>query len=145
MSVSSVQHLSGAPLKLGAPSCTARTSKVRRNCGSVVYARERPSVEKLYRIFVEKNITQERANELGVQRWHRWESGKSCHDFKWEVDEQVYITKGRIEVKPLDCPYSTYFYAGDLVRFPKWLVATLTIEKDYEHRYRFLAYGEGEE
>ncbi|MCO5548562.1 hypothetical protein L7F22_002022 [Adiantum nelumboides] len=142
MALAAPKELIGTPLGAGAMRPTRASGNSR--CVRVVYARDRPSVEKLYRIYVERNITKERAEELGVQRWRRWESGKSEHDFGWQADEQVYITKGFLQVKPLECPDSAYFYAGDLVRFPKWFQATLFIEKDYEHRYRFLAYGEGE-
>ena len=102
-------------------------------------------MEDLYRIYVEKNVTKERLAELGVERWRRWESGnKSIHDWDWKVDEQVYITKGCLKVTPHGCPDSAHFYAGDVVRFPKWFSATLAIDGEYEQRYRFLAYGEGE-
>lgn len=142
MALAAPQQLIGMPLQ--ARPSRRSSAAAAATLGKVVYARERPSVEQLYRIFVEKNISKERAEELGVQRWRRWESGKSCHDWLWQVDEQVYITKGCLQVQPLDCPDVTWFYAGDVVRFPKWLAATLTIEKEYEHRYRFLAFGEGE-
>ena len=102
-------------------------------------------MEELYRIFVEKNVTKERVSELGVERWRKWESGnKSSYDWCWKVDEQVYIAKGCLRVTPHDCPDNTHFYAGDVVRFPKWFSATLETIGDYEQRYRFLAYGEGE-
>lgn len=58
------------------------------------------------------------------------------------MDEQVYVVKGSVRVTPEDCEDHAYFYAGDLVRFPKWFNATLSFDEEYEQRYRFLAYGD---
>lgn len=99
-------------------------------------------VEERFKIQVEKNVDKERLEALGVQRWSKWESDDCAYEWEWTVDEQVYIVKGALQVTPEGCQDSAWFYAGDLVRFPKWLIATLAFDGVYEQRYRFRAYGD---
>lgn len=124
--------------------CTkpSSSSAPRGACLPIISARLLRPVEERYRIFTERHITPERAQELGISRWRRWETGKTHYSWQWQVDEQVYIAKGSLQVTPLNCKDSAWFYAGDLVRFPKWFRGTLQFEGDYEERYRFCAYGD---
>ncbi|KAG0554975.1 hypothetical protein KC19_12G134300 [Ceratodon purpureus] len=121
-----------------------RGAGARRRGGAVVtcYARPLRPVEERFRIQVERNVDEARLKELAVQRWSKWESDVSAFDHEWKVDEQVYVVRGSVKVTPEDCQDSAYFYAGDLVRFPKWFCATLSFDGEYEQRYRFLAYGD---
>ncbi|KAJ7540708.1 hypothetical protein O6H91_10G027300 [Diphasiastrum complanatum] len=102
----------------------------------------RKPVEELYSILVEKNISQERQQELRVERWDKWESGRCAFKHEWKVDELVYIVKGSVRVTPIGSVTSAYFYAGDFIRYPKWLSAVLDFEGLYEQKYRFVAYGD---
>lgn len=115
-----------------------------RRRGAVVTCNVRPlrPVEERFRIQVERNVDEARLKELGVQRWSKWESSLCAYEHEWKVDEQVYIVKGSVKVTPEDCDDCAYFYAGDLVRFPKWFCATLSFDGEFEQRYRFLAYGD---
>lgn len=115
-----------------------------RRAGPVaVFARVLKPVEERFKIQHEKNVPAERLKELGVERWSKWECGPNVtYRHAWQVDEQIYISKGSVMVTPEDCDDSAYFYQGDVVRFPKWLVADLTFDEDYEQCYRFLAYGD---
>lgn len=106
------------------------------------YVRPLRPVEERFQLQVERNVDEARLQELNVKRWCKWESDVCAYDHEWQVDEQVYIVKGCVRVTPEDCEDCTYFYAGDLVRFPKWFSATLNFEGEYEQRYRFLAYGD---
>ena len=106
------------------------------------YVRPLRPVEERFRIQVERNVDEARLQELGVKRWSKWESDKCAYNHEWKVDEQVYIVKGSVRVTPEDCDDCAYFFAGDLVRFPKWFAATLSFAGEYEQRYRFLAYGD---
>lgn len=99
-------------------------------------------MEERFRIQVERNVDEARLKELGVHRWSKWEADVCAYEHDWKVDEQVYIVKGSVQVIPEDCEDCAYFYAGDLVRFPKWLSAILSFDEEYEQRYRFLAYGD---
>ncbi|KAL3690941.1 hypothetical protein R1sor_004592 [Riccia sorocarpa] len=120
-----------------------RTSRGGRRGSVGVYARIKRPVEERFCIQHEKNATPERLKELGVERWSTWECGPCVtYRHEWQVDELIYISKGSVMVTPADCEDDAYFYQGDLVRFPKWLVADLTFDEDYEQRYKFLAYGD---
>ncbi|CAM6084523.1 unnamed protein product [Calypogeia fissa] len=102
----------------------------------------KPIVER-FNIYHEKNVSEERLKELGVSRWSKWDCGPGVTTFwKWKVDELVYISKGSVEVVPDGCFDAAYFYAGDLVRFPKWFEATWTFDKHFEMYYKFFAYGD---
>ena len=99
-------------------------------------------VEERFKIQSEKKISKERLEELNVKRWSKWECDRCIYTWEWKVDEQVYIVKGAVQVTPEGCKDSAWFYAGDLVRFPKWFSAHLCFDGEYEQRYRFLAYGD---
>lgn len=102
----------------------------------------RPVVER-FNIHHEKSVSEERLKELGVSRWSTWECGPGVSIFwEWKAEELVYISKGSVEVVPDGCYDAAIFYAGDLVRFPKWFEATMTFEEDYEQSYKFFAYGD---
>ncbi|CAM6098652.1 unnamed protein product [Calypogeia fissa] len=102
----------------------------------------KPIVER-FNIYHEKNVSEERLKELGVNRWSKWDCGPGVTTFwKWKVDELVYISKGSVEVVPDGCFDAAYFYAGDLVRFPKWFEATWTFDEHFEMYYKFFAYGD---
>jgi uncharacterized cupin superfamily protein len=120
----------------------SRAGRHRRGAVVRCYVRPLRPVEERFRIQVERNVDEARLKELGVKRWSKWESDLCAYEHEWKVDEQVYIVKGSVCVVPEDCEDCTYFYAGDLVRFPKWFCATLSFEGEYEQRYRFLAYGD---
>ncbi|CAM6090831.1 unnamed protein product [Calypogeia fissa] len=102
----------------------------------------KPIVER-FNIDHEKNVSEERLKELGVSRWSKWDCGPGVTTFwKWKVDELLYISKGSVEVVPDGCFDAAYFYAGDLVRFPKWFEATWTFDENFEMYYKFFAYGD---
>lgn len=102
----------------------------------------RPVVER-FKIHHEQNVSDERLKELGVSRWSKWECGPGVtYAWHWKVDELVYISKGSVEVVPDGCTDGAFFYAGDIVRFPKWFVASMTFDEDYEQYYKFMAYGD---
>ncbi|KAL3678923.1 hypothetical protein R1sor_021879 [Riccia sorocarpa] len=118
-----------------------RTARGGRGGSVGVYARIKRPVEERFGIQHEKNVTPERLKELGMERWSSWECGPGVtYRHEWKVDELVYIAKGSVMVSPAECEDDAYFYQGDLVRFPKWLVACLTFDEDYEQRYKYLAY-----
>lgn len=100
-------------------------------------------VEEKYRIQVERGISEERKKELGVEFWSSWSSPGPCaYQWEWRADEQVFITRGTLRVTPFGSSDSAVFSAGDLVRFPKWMLAELEIAGSFEQRYRFRAYGD---
>lgn len=109
---------------------------------AIALTKKKP-VEDIYKIIVERKVSDERLKELGMEKWLRWRSGGSCSDFvDYLVDEELYILKGEMHVKPFESDRAAIFKAGDLVRFPKWMVASVDYIGEYEHKYRFLAYGD---
>eukprot|EP00252_Welwitschia_mirabilis_P018753 TRINITY_DN4186_c0_g1_i1.p1 TRINITY_DN4186_c0_g1~~TRINITY_DN4186_c0_g1_i1.p1 ORF type:complete len:197 (+),score=6.51 TRINITY_DN4186_c0_g1_i1:62-592(+) len=108
-----------------------------------VIAKIRKPLEERYSIRFERNITQEKLQELSVESWSRWESWGKCKlRWEWHVDQIVYILHGSVKVVPEGAEDEAWFYAGDLVRYPKWLQASLYFQGPYAEKYRFLAYGD---
>ncbi|EFJ26482.1 hypothetical protein SELMODRAFT_59556, partial [Selaginella moellendorffii] len=99
-------------------------------------------MEQIYAIRVERGVSERRLEELGVADWSRWKSGECGYLWDWIVDEWVYIVSGSLLVHPVNSDLSGEYFAGDLVRFPKWFDAQLFFRGDYEQRYRFVAYGD---
>ncbi|CAK9139619.1 unnamed protein product [Ilex paraguariensis] len=102
---------------------------------------EKP-LEELYRVRVERNVSQERLAELGVSRWSIWKTGKCKLPWDWQVDQLVYIEEGEVRVVPEGSERFMQFVAGDLVRYPKWFEADLFFNDFYQERYSFRAYGD---
>jgi uncharacterized cupin superfamily protein len=87
-------------------------------------------------ISVEKKVSQNRLDELGVSGWPIWE--KEVSKFPWFYDskEVCYILEGEVEVKE-DDGSSVQFGAGDLVTFSQGLSCTWNIKKPVRKHYRF--------
>ncbi|GMI69105.1 hypothetical protein like AT2G32650 [Hibiscus trionum] len=98
------------------------------------------SLEELYSVRVERNVSKERLTELGVSRWSVWKTGKCKLPWDWQVDQLVYIEEGEVRVVPEGSDRFMQFVAGDLVRYPKWFEADLYFNSPYQERYRFRAY-----
>ncbi|KAJ8631939.1 hypothetical protein MRB53_025275 [Persea americana] len=104
---------------------------------------ERP-LEELYKVRVERGVSKERLEELGVSQWSMWKTGRCRLAWDWHVDQQVYVVSGEARVVPDGGDGTRFmrFVAGDLVRYPKWFEADLFFDGPYEERYRFRAYGD---
>lgn len=102
---------------------------------------ERP-LEELYNVKVERKVSAERLQELGVSRWSVWKTGKSRLPWDWQADQLVYIEEGEVRVVPEGGGGFMQFVAGDLVRYPKWFEADLWFNGPYQERYSFRAYGD---
>jgi uncharacterized cupin superfamily protein len=87
-------------------------------------------------ISVEKKVSQNRLDELGVSGWPIWE--KEVSKFPWFYDskEVCYILEGEVEVME-DDGSSVQFGAGDLVTFSQGLSCTWNIKKPVRKHYRF--------
>ncbi|XP_068648988.1 uncharacterized protein [Aristolochia californica] len=111
---------------------------------SSISARFEKPLEGLYNVRVERGVSTERLEELGVSRWSTWKTGRCQLPWDWHVDQQVYIVEGEVRVVPEGGSGDRYmrFVAGDLVRYPKWFEADLFFNGPYEERYRFRAYGD---
>ncbi|KAF8016716.1 hypothetical protein BT93_H2057 [Corymbia citriodora subsp. variegata] len=102
---------------------------------------ERP-LEELYNLRVERKVSQERLEELGVSRWSVWKTGKCRLPWDWQVDQLVYVEEGEVRVVPEGSQRYMQFLAGDLIRYPKWFEADLYFNGPYQERYSFRAYGD---
>ncbi|XP_068652732.1 uncharacterized protein [Aristolochia californica] len=115
-----------------------------RAAPSSISARFEKPLEELYSVRVERGVSAERLEELGVARWSTWKTGRCQLPWDWHVDQQVYVVEGEVRVVPEGGSGDRYmrFVAGDLVRYPKWFEADLFFDGPYEERYRFRAYGD---
>ncbi|GJP41218.1 hypothetical protein CLOM_g888 [Closterium sp. NIES-68] len=105
--------------------------------------RRRAPLAERYGVRVERDVSGDRIEELGAERWSRWWTPGPCaYRWDWRVEEQVLVTRGTLRVTPDECEESLEFAAGDLVCFPRWFFAELEFSADYEQRYRFITYGE---
>ncbi|CAI5956733.1 unnamed protein product [Closterium sp. NIES-65] len=105
--------------------------------------RRRAPLAERYGVRVERDVSADRIEELGAERWQRWWTPGPCaYRWDWRVEEQVLVTRGTLRVTPDECEESMEFAAGDLVCFPRWFFAELEFSADYEQRYRFVAYGD---
>lgn len=103
------------------------------------------SLEEIYNVRVERGVSSDRLEELGVGRWSTWRTGTCRLPWDWHVDQQVYVVSGEVRLVPEGAKCGDRFMrfvAGDLVRYPKWLEADLFFNGPYEEKYRFLAYGD---
>lgn len=115
-----------------------------RNLLRVAASLDRP-LEDIYNVRIERGVSRERLEELGVDRWSVWKTGKCRLPWDWHVDQQVYVVSGEVRVVPEGAKSGERhmrFVAGDLVRYPKWFEADLYFNGPYEERYRFRAYGD---
>ncbi|CAA7395518.1 unnamed protein product [Spirodela intermedia] len=104
-------------------------------------------LEEIYNVRVERGVSKQRLEELGVERWSTWRTGKCLLPWDWHVDQQVYVVKGEVRVVPeggaaFGGQRYMRFVEGDLIRYPKWFEADLFFDGPYEERYRFRAYGD---
>ncbi|XP_073001787.1 uncharacterized protein [Typha latifolia] len=127
------------------PPPLSRRSPPPRNKSPGISARFERPLEELYNVRVERGVSKERLEDLGVDRWSTWKTGRCRFPWDWHVDQQVYIISGEVRVVPEGTKSGDRhmrFVAGDLVRYPKWFEADLFFDGPYEERYRFRAYGD---
>lgn len=114
---------------------------LKRCCGVRAMRIEKP-LEELYNVRVERKVSKERLEELGVSRWSVWKTGKCRLPWDWQVDQLVYVEEGEVRVVPEGSERYMQFLAGDLVLYPKWFEADLYFNGPYQERYSFRAYGD---
>jgi uncharacterized cupin superfamily protein len=88
------------------------------------------------KIKVEKNITNEQLQKMGVEQWPVWT--KEVSEFPWSYDqkEKCYILEGKVEVTTNDGE-KVIISKGDFVTFPKGLSCTWKITQDIRKHYNF--------
>ncbi|KAJ4969551.1 hypothetical protein NE237_016252 [Protea cynaroides] len=86
----------------GTHGTTATTAAAanRRSFGTIRAMKMEKPLEVLYNVRVEREVSKERLEELGVQRWSMWKTGKCKFPWDWHVDQLVYIEEGEVRVVP---------------------------------------------
>ncbi len=87
-------------------------------------------------IQIERQVAQDRLNQLGVSQWPIWT--KEVSEFPWTYGEQetCYILDGEVIVTP-ENGEAVQFSQGDLVIFPSGLSCTWKIVKPVRKHYQF--------
>lgn len=119
-----------------------KCSPVLKRCRGIRAMQIEKPLEELYNVKVERKVSKERLEELGVSRWSVWKTGKCRLPWDWQVDQLVYVEEGEVRVVPEGSQNYMQFLAGDLVRYPKWFGADLYFNGPYQERYSFRAYGD---
>ncbi|XP_030544435.1 uncharacterized protein LOC115750940 [Rhodamnia argentea] len=119
-----------------------KCSHALRRCHGIRAMRIEKPLEELYNVKVERKVSKERLEELGVSRWSVWKTGKCRLPWDWQVDQLVYVEEGEVRVVPEGSQNYMQFLAGDLIRYPKWFEADLYFNGPYQERYTFRAYGD---
>jgi uncharacterized cupin superfamily protein len=88
------------------------------------------------KIKIERNPSEERLEELGIEKWPIWE--KEVSEFPWHYDETetCYILEGSVIVTP-EGGQPVEIKKGDLVTFPKGMSCTWKITKAIRKHYNF--------
>jgi len=94
------------------------------------------SVSPTLEIQVERQVSPDRLDELGVTQWPIWT--KEASTFSWTYDDRevCYLLAGEVVVTP-DGGDPVSFGKGDLVTFPASLSCTWEIRADVRKHYRF--------
>lgn len=87
------------------------------------------------KIKIEKNVTEEKLEEMGVRSWPIWT--KEVSEFPWSYDEEetCYFLEGKVVVTPAGGE-PVEIGAGDLVTFPAGLACTWKVLEPVRKHYR---------
>lgn len=90
----------------------------------------------MYAIRIEKDITPENLEELGVRDWPQWSCEVSSFDWTYDSDETCYILEGEVTVTP-EGGAAVTLGRGDLVTFPKGMSCVWNVTAPVRKHYRF--------
>ena len=86
------------------------------------------------KIKIDKSVSPEKLQELGVKQWPIWEKEESSFPWSYDEDEVCYILEGKVVVTP-DGDDPVEIEKGDLVTFPKGMSCTWDIQKKIRKHY----------
>ena len=89
------------------------------------------------KIKIEKDISNDRIEELGLKNWPTWEKEASEFPWKYQEQETCYIIEGHAEVVSENGDDRVVFEGGDLVVFPQGLKCIWKISKPIKKYYKF--------
>jgi uncharacterized cupin superfamily protein len=87
-------------------------------------------------IKVEKNVSRQRLDDLGVSSWGIWSKEASSFPWTYDCEETCYFLEGQVVVTP-EGGDAVEMGAGDLVTFPAGMSCTWEIRADVRKHYRF--------
>jgi uncharacterized protein len=87
-------------------------------------------------IKIEHQPSQERLNQLGVDKWGIWQKEASKFPWTYDTQETCYFLTGDVIVTP-DVGQSVRMGKGDLVIFPAGMSCTWEIISDVKKHYYF--------
>ncbi|QLG87211.1 cupin domain-containing protein [Chitinibacter bivalviorum] len=88
------------------------------------------------RIQIERAISQQQQEELGIPRWPIWEKAISTFPWTYDSSETCYLSAGEVIVTPKGGEPVT-ISAGDLATFPAGMSCTWQITADLKKHYFF--------
>lgn len=87
------------------------------------------------RVNVEKP-TKEKLEQLGIDRWSKWECDVKKFDWEYDEKEQFYVLEGEVKVRT-DDGEEVEFGKGDLVTFQQGVKCTWDVKEKIRKVYKF--------
>lgn len=87
-------------------------------------------------IKIERQVDQQRLDELGCSEWGVWEKEASEFPWTYEAEETCYFINGEVVVTT-DDGEEVSMGAGDLVTFPRGMSCRWLIRRPVKKHYRF--------
>ncbi|MFH1854779.1 MAG: cupin domain-containing protein [Candidatus Omnitrophota bacterium] len=87
------------------------------------------------RVKVEKP-TKEKLQQLGVDKWSKWECDVKKFDWEYDEKEQFYVLEGSVRVVT-DDNEAAEFGKGDLVTFSKGVKCVWDVKERIKKLYKF--------
>ncbi len=87
-------------------------------------------------IVVERQLSPEQLEGLGVFDWPVWEKEVSRFDWTYDTEETCYVTAGRVTVTPTGQD-PVEIVAGDFVIFPAGMSCVWDISEPISKHYKF--------
>lgn len=88
------------------------------------------------KIIVEKNISEQRRQQLNCDNWPIWSSPAETFDWEYEQKETCFILEGKVKVKTEE-GQEVEFSQGDLVIFPQGLKCVWEVIEPVRKVYKF--------
>jgi uncharacterized cupin superfamily protein len=87
-------------------------------------------------VSVERQVSEERKEQLGVEEWSPWSKEVSEFDWSYDDTETCYVIEGEVTVS-LDGGESLTIRAGDLAQFEQGLSCTWNVTSDLRKVFTF--------
>lgn len=88
------------------------------------------------KIHVERNLSPEQLNTLGIETWPTWSSEVFIFPWTYESTEACYFLEGEVVVTP-EGGEPVKIGKGDFATFPKGMACTWDVRQPLKKHYRF--------